>query len=391
MVKTSSYSIIFDFVFCIAGIITILSAKNYFEKFNGILDEFYTIVLMSISGMLIISHSNDLIMIFIGIEIMSICFYVLTGIIKKDLKGNESSVKYFLLGAFATGFLMYGIALLYGSFGSTNFTQISANFFEKYSLLTICGFSLIIIGFSFKVGIFPFHQWVPDVYEGAPTIVTGFMSTAGKAAAFSGFVGVMSVIYPKLNSTDLTLVIAILSAITMLSGNILALSQTNIKRMLAYSSISHAGYALMGIASGNKMGYIGVLYYMCSYLFMQLGAFVVIGKLENSKGEYIQVKDYIGLGKTNPVIALILSLFMLSLLGIPPFAGFFSKDEILWNAFANPHGSKILWAIGFVTAMMTAFYMSRMFYLTFMGKPRFDEAKMGAHGHDDHALSLIHI
>lgn len=371
MIKTNGTAVLFDLIFCVSGIITILSSKKYFEKYNGIFDEFYTLILFAISGMMLISHANDLIVTFIGIEVMSICFYVLSGIIKNDVKGNESAVKYFLLGAFATGFLLYGIALIYGNFGSTNLTIIAANT-EKYSILTVCGLALLVIGFGFKVGAVPFHNWIPDVYEGSPTVVAGFMSTAGKTAGLSGFISAMIVIGAKLQSDSLMNLIAIISAITMLTGNILAITQTNIKRMLAYSSIAHAGYALMGIVAGSTKGYDGILYYMCAYTFMQLGAFFVVGTLETKEGKFLNIADYNGLGKSNFALALIMALFMFSLLGLPPFAGFFGKYYLFTAAIEK--GYTWLAIVGGIASILSAwFYLGLVVNMFF--KPNENEHK----------------
>jgi NADH-quinone oxidoreductase subunit N len=283
--------------------------------------------------MMLIGHANNLLILFIGIEVMSIAFYVLSGFFRTNIGSVEASLKYFLLGAFATGFLVYGIALVYGATGSIEVVQIShfILYVSNPPMYLMIGIGLIIVGLGFKIAAFPFHQWAPDVYQGAPTVVTGFMSTAGKAAGMVAFIVVARSFIPIFYSNDVKfdaegvrIVLAVLSALTMLYGNIVALAQKNVKRMLAYSSIAHAGYMLMGIVAKTPHGWDAIVFYIITYLFMQLGAFVVISKVEN-KGENLELSDFTGLGKTKPILAAMMAVFMFSLAGIPPFAGFFGK------------------------------------------------------------------
>jgi NADH-quinone oxidoreductase subunit N len=278
--------------------------------------------------MMLMAHANNFMILFVGLEIMSICFYVLSGLMRGQIASNEAALKYFLMGAFASGFFLYGIALVYGAIGTMSYVQIVVGASKVASPhLFWAGIGLLVIGLSFKVAAFPFHQWAPDVYQGAPTVVTGFMSTAGKAAAFSGFVGFMQ---PTIASgaSGIGLVrtlVGMLAVGSMFAGNITAIAQTNIKRMLAYSSIAHAGYLLVGIAAGNSTGWLGILYYLVAYLFMQLGAFAVVGVLERENGGHLTLEEYKGLGRRRPGLATVLAIFMFSLTGIPPFAGFFGK------------------------------------------------------------------
>ena len=282
MITGGGFASYFDVLFSIGGLLTIFAARTYLQREGIEHDEFYSLILFAIGGMMLIGHSNNLLSLFIGIEIMSVVFYVLSGYMRSSVASVESSLKYFLLGAFSTGFLVYGMALIYGATGSMDYNHIAMNItrgsLPLESLLPI-GISLIVIGLSFKAAAFPFHQWAPDVYQGAPTIVTAFMSTAGKAAAFAAFMPMIMVLMPAATA-KLQLTFAVLSAATMLIGNISALAQTNIKRMLAFSSVAHAGYLMMGLVAGSQAGYSGIMFYLTSYMFMQIGSFIIVGLLE---------------------------------------------------------------------------------------------------------------
>jgi NADH-quinone oxidoreductase subunit N len=340
MLRFGSYTSIFDLIFCTAGILTILAGKPYLEREYEDYKEFYTLIVISVTGMIMIAHSANLLMIFIGIEIMAISFYILAGFIRTRLIGIEAALKYFLLGAFATGFLLYGMAMVYGGTKSFDLNHITTALLSgNVDLLYFkIGFGLIIVGLSFKVAAFPFHQWAPDVYQGSPTIVTGFMSTAGKAAALVAFIIIgksfLPVIAPDMVSDatmqiqkfthDARMIIAFIAAATMLLGNIVAIVQTNIKRMLAYSSIAHAGYLLMGIVANNAMGWSGIIFYSAAYMFMQIGAFIIVSVLERDNNK-LELSEYSGLSHNHPWLAALMAIFMFSLAGLPPFAGFPGK------------------------------------------------------------------
>ncbi len=331
----STFASIFDILFGIAGLIAILSAKEYNEKAFKNYNEYYSLILLSIVGMTSIAHSGSLLMLFLGVELMSITFYVLAGFFRTKSASIEAAIKYFFLGSFASAFLLFGISFVYGSSSSIYFAQISESLLTSAvnPLYFKIGVGLLIVGLSFKVAAFPFHQWAPDVYFGSPTISAGFLSTAGKIAALAGFVVVFKNLV--LNSTtDLNVlhtselarnILAIISACTMLIGNITAISQTNIKRMLAYSSVAHAGYILMGIVSNSVEGYSAVAYYSLAYIFMQAGAFAILSVLEDKDGNNISLDDFKNLRATHPILAAVMTCFMLSLAGIPPFGGFFGK------------------------------------------------------------------
>jgi NADH-quinone oxidoreductase subunit N len=371
MIATGGMASVFDIVFCGAGIMTVLLARDYFERVGGLFDEFYTLLMMSISSMMLISHSSNFMPLFVGIEVMSICFYVMSGLLRGRLSSNEAALKYFLLGAFASGFLLYGMALIYGATGTMNYTGVLGFATSAHAagstaplshgistspVIFWIGVGLLIVGLAFKVAAFPFHQWAPDVYQGAPTVVTGFMSTAGKAAAFSGFVGFLMPVFASGADglAQAQQILALLAVGSMLIGNITAISQTNIKRMLAYSSIAHAGYAMIGLAAGNMTGWVGIVYYLSAYLFMQLGAFAVVGILERDNGENLTVEDYRGLGRRRPGLAIVMSLFMFSLTGIPPFAGFFGK----YYLFAAAIEAHLTWLtiVGVISSVISAWF-----------------------------------
>jgi NADH-quinone oxidoreductase subunit N len=365
MVFTGTFPAFFEIVFTVSSILSVLLSKSYLKRKGIHFGEYYTMMMFATIGMMLMASGRDLMVLFIGLELMSISLYVLAGYVRRDAKSNEASLKYFLLGAFATGFFLYGISLVYGASATTNLATILAKFSSiQNNPIFWVGATLILIGLSFKISAVPFHMWVPDVYEGSPTTISGLMSTGGKAAAFSALVIVFGYsVYP---SRELQSVIAYLAAITMVLGNLTALVQQNIKRMLAYSSIAHAGYALVGIASATTLGRTGVLYYMLAYTFMQIGAFGVVSALESKTGKYLSISDYAGFSSTHPFIAALMALFMFSLAGFPPFAGFFGK----YYLFASAVSADMTWlAIVGVLASVVSVY----FYLGIVVKMYFSE------------------
>ena len=368
MITGGGYASYFDVLFSIGGLLTIIAARPYLQREHVEHDEFYSLILFCVGGMMLIGHSNNLLTLFIGIEIMSVIFYILSGYTRSNIRSIESSLKYFLLGAFSTGFLVYGMALIYGATGSMDYNQIAMNISRDSinfpSLLPI-GIALIVIGLSFKAAAFPFHQWAPDVYQGAPTVVTAFMSTAGKTAAFAAFMPIVMVLMPAAPER-LQMIFAVLAAATMLVGNISALAQTNIKRMLAFSSVAHAGYIMMGLVTGSQAGYSGILFYLTSYVFMQIGAFIIVGLLERNGDTYLELKDYAGLSKSHPVLAAFMTIFMLSLAGIPPFAGFFGK----YYLFTAAIDAGYLWLT--IVAVLSS-VISVYFYIGLIVKMYFNE------------------
>ena len=353
MVFTGRFPAFFEVVFVLSAALSVLLSKPYLDKIDDHYGEYYSLVSFATVGMMLMASSRDLMVLFLGLELMSISLYVLAGFVRKDAKSNEASLKYFLLGAFATGFFLYGIALIYGATGTTNLADILGKWMSVQNdpLLWI-GAALILVGLSFKISAVPFHMWVPDVYEGAPTTVSAFMSTGSKAAAFAALVLLFS--YSVHPSPQLQVVIAYLAAFTMVVGNLIALVQSNIKRMLSYSSIAHAGYALVGIASANALGRTGVMYYMLAYTFMQIGAFGVVSVLESKEGEYLEISDYQGLAYRHPFISGLMALFMFSLAGLPPLAGFFGK----YYLFASAVSANMTWLaiVGVLASVVSVYY-----------------------------------
>lgn len=358
MVKVGGLTNFFNILFLIATGLTVLISVSYLRRAEINFGEYYCMVLFAAIGMMLIAASNDLMIIFLGIELMSLSLYVLAGFMRKQLKSNESALKYFILGAFATGFLLYGIALLYGAAGSTRFEVIAAKFPQLTNdFFFWVGTGMLLIGFSFKVAAVPFHMWAPDVYEGAPTTVTAFMSTAGKAAAFSAVVLIFFHVFEAGNA-KLTSVLSVLSAATMIVGNLIAISQQNLKRMLAYSSIAHAGYILAGVAAGNELAHSGILYYLTVYTFMNIGAFGVLSVLERQEERNLTFEEYAGLGFRKPFVAALMTIFMVSLSGIPPFAGFFGK----YYVFAAAVEANLTWLaiVGVLTSAISVYYYLRL-------------------------------
>lgn len=358
MLLVGGYASFFGVLFLVIALFSMMIAKPYLEREQYHFGEYYVLILLATIGMLMLAAAADLITIFLGIEVMSVSFYVLAGYYRNKLSSNESALKYFLLGAFATGFLLYGIALIYGSTGTTNLLRIVTLYPQAFGEpLHIIGWGLILIGFGFKVAAVPFHMWVPDVYEGAPTPVTAFMSTGGKAAAFAAFVIAFSVPM-SMRDERLMTVVAVLAAASMLLGNWFGLSQLNLKRMLAYSSIAHAGYMLVGIASATSLGQQGIAFYLVSYALTNLGAFGVLSMLEKENGGNLSYEDYAGLGKRKPALAAFLAMFMFSLTGIPPFAGFVGKYYLFTSAI---QGHMTWLAIfGVMTSLFSTYYYLRV-------------------------------
>jgi NADH-quinone oxidoreductase subunit N len=357
MINIGGYGNFFAILFAISAIFTIIISKEYLNKQGVHSNEYYVLILFATLGMMLMASAADLIVIFLGLEFMSICLYILTGYIRKSIKSNEAALKYFLLGAFATGFLLYGMALIYGITSTTNIETIlrDSALYSNNRLFWI-GLGLMMIGFSFKIAAVPFHMWVPDVYEGAPTTVTAFMSTGVKVAGFAAFVMIYS--YYFVGGDRLRDVIALLAVASMIIGNIIAISQTNIKRMLAYSSIAHAGYMLVGLAASNEIGRSGILFYLTAYTFMNLGAFGVISIIEREDDKNLSLDDYIGFSTKHPFLAALMAIFMFSLTGIPPFAGFFGKYYI-FAAAVNAHLTWIV-IVGVLMSAVSAYYYLKL-------------------------------
>ncbi len=351
MLATGGNVNIFYFLFNIGAAIVCLLSMDYIKKYGAYFGEYYILLQNSVLGMMLMAGAKDLFTIFLGLELMSISFYVLAGINRKKISANEAALKYFLLGSFATGFIVYGIALIYGSVGGTSIDSIVNNFDALSSnIIFVIGALLFLIGFSFKIAAFPFHMWVPDVYQGSPTTIAGLFSTGGKAAAFSAIIVTMFALFTGTGQNLFTPYLAVVAVLSMLFGSIVAIAQSNIKRMLAYSSIAHAGYMIIGLAAGNPEGVAGIIFYLAAYTFMNLGAFGIIAIIEGREETNLEINSYTGLGSKYPVLAGALAIFMFSLAGIPPFAGFFGKyyvfiaaikDDLTWLAIIGVLSSVI--------------------------------------------------
>lgn len=350
-IKVTTFTSVLNITLLGGIFITVLSSKNYLEQENINYGEYYSLLFFSLFGMMLMGQANDLIIVFVGLELMSICFYVLAGFMRKKTESNESSLKYFLLGAFLTGFLLLGIAFIYGFTGSTNYTTI-AGIHPVKETFYLLGLTLVFIAFIFKTGSFPLQMWIPDVYQGAPTVVTGMMSSVGKTAAFGALLAFFSVF--SMNS--IPMVVAVVAIVTMLYGNVVALVQTNIKRLLAYSSIAHAGYIMVGFIAINPYSIHAVMFYLIAYILMQLGAFIIIGMVEeNTKdGSKNTLEAFKGLGKRSPMLAVLLTIFLFSLAGIPPFAGFWGKYYIFLSAIQI----NFIWVavIGILLSLVGVYY-----------------------------------
>ena len=356
----------FALIFMLAAGLTILSSIDYVRQAGIHEGEFYALVLFATVGMMLMAAANDLMVFFLGLETMSIAVYVLTGMWRTNSRSSEAAMKYFLMGAFATGFLLYGIALIYGATGSTNLDLISDYLAEQPSewpLYLIGGGFLLLIGFAFKVGAVPFHFWVPDVYEGAPTPVTGFMSVAVKAAAFAAWARILLHKLSALDS-DWLFPLWVITIGTMTLGNLLAITQSSVKRMLAYSSIAHAGYLLIAIVVGAEWGGLPLLFYVLTYSFMTIGAFAVLSCLSEDNNERENYRDFAGLGFKRPFLGLAMSLFMLSLAGFPPLGGFAGKFYVFRAAVLSGHIGLAI--IGVLNSLLSVIYYLRVIVAMYM-------------------------
>ena len=354
---TDDYAVFFQVLIIITAALTIAMSLEYAADAGLAGTEYYALVLFAALGMMLMAAAGDLIIIFLGLETMSIAVYALAGFMRRDPKSNEAAIKYFLLGAFSTGFLLYGIALIYGATGTIRLEPIRASLASgigSTNPLFLMGLGLMLIGFGFKVAAVPFHMWTPDAYEGAPTPITAFMAVGVKLAAFAGFLRIFMASLGPI-SVKWTGALWIMAALTMTVGNVVALVQTNIKRMLAYSSIAHAGYVIVGMAAGGGRDSGGAtLYYLLAYAFTNLGAFAVVVALERPGESYDEIADYRGLAKEHPGLAAAMALCLLSLTGIPPLAGFVAKFYI----FAAALNAGLIWlvVIAVLNSVISAYY-----------------------------------
>jgi NADH-quinone oxidoreductase subunit N len=366
MLAADQFAAACNLVFLLVAALTLLISMSYIKRTGLEHGEYSALLIFATLGMMVMAGSLDLMTIFLGLETLSIALYVLAGFLREQARSNESALKYLLLGAFASGFFLYGIALVYGATGSTNLPRVrealALGQVQSPTLLTI-GMGLLVVGFAFKVAAVPFHMWAPDVYEGAPTTVTAFMIAGTKAAAFAAFLRVLLTALPSLQP-DWGRVLWVLAILSMTVGNVVAIAQTRLKRMLAYSSIAHAGYLLVALATGTKLGSASILFYLVAYTCMNLGAFGVMLALTKGSQERLALEDYAGLGLRRPVLGAAMALFMFSLAGVPPTAGFMGKLYIFSAAVqANQIGLAI---IGVLNSVISAFYYLRVTVLMYM-------------------------
>ena len=362
-------SVFFTFIFCISSAMAILLSVDFNKREEIKVGEYYSLILFCTVGMIVLASSTDMIMIFLGIEIISISLYILAGVRRKDIKSNEAALKYFLLGAFATGFLLYGMALIYGSTGSTKLSIISKVVSEGQIIsepLMLMGVVLLIIGFSFKIAAVPFHMWAPDVYQGAPTPVTAFMAVGPKAASLAAFYRVMTEAMPEL-SYSWEILLCIVSVLSMFIGNLGAIMQTNIKRLIAFSSVSHVGYLLIAIIAKSSLSSSSLMFYMLTYAFMIFGVFGIVILLGRKGDENLEIENYSGLAYKHPIIALTMTIFLLSLGGLPPLAGFVAKFYIFSAALKE--GYLILVIIAVLNSAISLYYYLKVIVFMYMKEP----------------------
>jgi len=364
MIVVDKFSLFFRFTFLLISGLTVLASLDYLRRQDLNLTEYYSLVLFATVGMNLMAASNELIMVFLGLETLSISCYILLGIRRADARSNESALKYFLLGSFSSAFFLYGIAMAYGAARTTNLEIIAAGVLNNSASMSLIylAAALMFVGFAFKVAAAPFHVWTPDVYEGAPTPITAFMSVGPKAAGFAILTRVFWVAFPFAYNQWLT-VAWVSAALTMTIGNIVAIAQTNIKRMLAYSSIAHAGYILVAFAS-REDGIPAVLFYALVYVFMNIGVFTVVALIGRENDRKSHIEDYAGIGFKQPLLAACLSLFLLSLAGIPLTAGFAGKFFIFRAAIK----SHLTWLaiVGVLNSAVSVYYYLRIVVIMYM-------------------------
>jgi len=357
MIVADSFGLFLTFVILLGALLSILLALDFVRAHHLEQGEFYALLLASVVGMILMATATDLIVIFLALEVLSLPLYILAAFKRADARSLEAGLKYFLLGAFSSAFFLYGIAFIFGATGSTNLTKIAAALtqYPRNDLL-IVGAGLLLVGFAFKVALVPFHWWTPDVYDGAPTVVTAFMSVAVKAAAFGAFFRAFLIALPAL-AFDWRIVLAVIAVLTMTLGNIAALLQSNIKRMLAYSSIAHAGYILIALVAMGAQGVSSALFYLLAYTLTNVGAFGAVIALSDGERERLEIRDLGGAARQYPFIAAMFAIFMLSLAGFPPFAGFAGKF-LLFSA-AVETGWGWLAVIGVLNSLVSVYFYVR--------------------------------
>jgi NADH-quinone oxidoreductase subunit N len=373
VVVADNFGLFVTFVLIIVGLLSLAISEPTIDREHLPRGEYYALMLFAIAGMMLMATASDLLVIFLALEVLSLAVYVLTGIRRDSALGTEAAFKYFLLGAFSSAFFLYGIAFTYGLTGSTRLDRVGSLIASQAMAPTpmqLLAVGLLLVGFAFKVSAVPFHMWTPDAYEGAPPAVTGFMSTGVKAAAFAAFVRVFLSAFEPLRG-DWGVVLWVIAAGTMIVGAVVGVAQSNVKRMLAYSSIAHGGYLLVALLAANDVGKGAVLFYLLTYAVTNIGAFGVIAVIDSAERPNDRLRDYAGLGTDHPVLAGLMTIFLLSLGGFPPMAGFIAK----WYVFsaAVKAGYNWLAIIGVLTSVVSVFFYLRIVVMMYM-TPRNAEA-----------------
>ena len=368
MVVADNFGLFLTLTIALGAALSILLSIPYIHAHKIDQGEYYVLLLASVAGMIVMATATDLIVIFLGLELLSLPLYILAAFERENTRSLEAGIKYFLLGAFSSAFFLYGIALVFGATGTTNLAKIVAALSAANagsSMLNI-GVGLLIVGFAFKVALVPFHWWTPDVYDGAPTTITAFMSVAVKAAAFGAFFRTFQFALPAL-AFDWRAVAAVLAVLTMTLGNVAALLQSNIKRMLAYSSIAHAGYILIALVAMSPNGVSSALFYLLAYTVTNLGAFGAVIALSDGARERLEIRDFAGAAREHPLVALALTICLLSLAGFPPFAGFVGKFLIFGAAVET--GWAWLAVIGVLNSLVSVYFYLRPVVQMYMSEP----------------------
>src|SRR3954470_21523859 len=367
VIRSDNFALFINIVLCIVGILTMLLSNDVIEREQIPAGEYYSLTLFSICGMMMMAAATDLLVVFIALEVLSLGVYVLTGIRRQSAAGAEAAFKYFLLGAFSSAFFLYGVAFAYALSGSTRIeeigTALSAQATGTPSTIALLAVALLAVGFAFKVSAVPFHMWTPDAYEGAPTIVTAFRSTAAKTAAFAAFLRVsLSTLQPL--EGHWVPVLSVIAGATMIVGTVVGVLQSNVKRMLAYSAIAHAGYLLLGIVAANQAGKSAVLFYLLTYAVANLGALGIVALLGTAEHPHDQLRDFAGLWRTRPGLAGLMTVFLLSLGGFPPMAGFIGKWYIFGAAIERGYYSLAI--IGVLSSVVSVFFYLRIVVMMYM-------------------------
>jgi len=376
MMAVDNFYLFFATISIAVTALAVLLSATYLDRTGLAHPEYYGLLVFGAVGMLVLVSASQLVVLLLGIELLSLSLYVLAGFAHTRLASEEAALKYFLLGSFSAGLLIYGIALIYGATGTLDYAGIAKAIKAQQGLdpMLLIGMGLVLVGFAFKLSFVPFHMWVPDVYEGSPTPVTAYMAVGTKAAVFAALVRLLSTAFPGLQA-EWGPVLAVLAALTVIVGNVAAVRQTNIKRLLGYSSISHAGYVLMAVVAGGGIGNDAALFYLVAYTVMNFGAFAVIVAVSEGREERLELSDYAGLAKRNPWLAAAMAIFMLSLSGAPFTAGFLGKLYVFSAAIQGG----LLWLalIGVATSLVAFYYYLKVVVVMYMAEPRGERATFG--------------